>query len=125
MADHDATHSATPAHGAVRGAHGGSHKNHAEKSSQKATFLTVFLVLAVLTVIEVFVPEVYSAEWNRQTKMLLLTGLAVSKAVLVGLYFMHLKWEKPWIKWIALMPVYMGVAAILLMLETIYRQAGR
>ena len=130
MVDHDATRSATPAahggpHDAPPGAtHGGSHKDHAEHPSQKATFFTVFLVLAFLTVVEVFVPEVYASEWNRQTKMLLLTGLAISKAVLVGLYFMHLKWEKPWIKWIALMPVYMGIAAVLLMLETVYRQVG-
>ena len=47
--------------------------------------------------------------------------LAVSKAWLVALYFMHLKWEKPWLKWIALMPAYMGVATVLLMLETVYR----
>ncbi len=34
---------------------------------------------------------------------------------------MHLKWEKPWLRWIALMPVYMGFAVILIMLETLYR----
>jgi len=36
---------------------------------------------------------------------------------------MHLKWEKPWIRWIALMPAYMGVFAVLLMIETAFRPA--
>ena len=117
MSDHDTSHAAGKGHG-------GSEKNHMEKQSQKATFFTVFAILTFLTVVEVFIPQVYSAEWNSHTKMLLLCGLAISKAVLVGLYFMHLKWEKPWLKYIALMPVYMGVFAIILMLETVYRQVG-
>jgi cytochrome c oxidase subunit IV len=53
--------------------------------------------------------------------MLLLNMLAFGKATIVAAFFMHLKWEKPWLKYIALMPVYMGVFAILLMLESMYR----
>lgn len=119
MTSHESSHDdvhAEPHTGAT-----GSHAGHAD---HKGTYITIFLILTVLTVVEVFVPQVYSAEWNRHTKMLLLTLLAVSKAMLVGLYFMHLKWEKPWLKWIALMPVYMGLFAILLMLETVYRTPG-
>jgi len=100
----------------------GSHDE--AEHSHVSTYVTIFLVLGFLTIIEVFVPEVYSAEWNQTTKMLLLCILAVSKALLVGLYFMHLKWEKPWVKYIAMMPAYMGVFAILLMLEAWYRQVG-
>ena len=87
----------------------------------KSTFVTIFLVLAFLTVVEVMVPRVYSAEWNSNTKMMLLVMLAVSKAVLVASYFMHLKWENRWIRWIASMPVYMGAIAILLMCEQAFR----
>ncbi|MHC5212198.1 MAG: cytochrome C oxidase subunit IV family protein [Planctomycetota bacterium] len=88
-----------------------------------STFVTIWLVLAFLTVVEVFVPAVYSAEWNRHTKMLLLVILAIGKASLVGAYFMHLKWEAAWIRWIALMPVYMGIAAVILMCEQAFRGA--
>ncbi len=102
-----------PAHGAAADHHG--------EHSHKATYITIFLVLTFLTVVEVFVPSVYASEYDQHLKMLLLVGLAVSKAVLVGLFFMHLKWEKPWLKWIALMPVYMGLFTIILMLETLYR----
>jgi cytochrome c oxidase subunit 4 len=92
--------------------------------SKRGMFMTIFGTLGLLTLVEVYIPDVYSAEWNGTTKMLLLTFLAVTKAWLVAVYFMHLKWEKPWLKYIALMPAYMGIAVIILMLETVYRQVG-
>ena len=99
-----------------------THDQYGEKkASMRGLFVTVFLVLGFLTIIEVYVPSVYSAEWNQTTKALLLCILAIAKAVLVAMYFMHLKWEKPWLKWIALMPVYMGFAVIIIMLESLYR----
>lgn len=85
------------------------------------TYITVFLVLAFLTVVEVFVPDVYAGAERQHPKMLLLVFLAVAKALIVAYFFMHLKFEKPWLKWIALTPVYMGLFAILLMLESVYR----
>ena len=107
------THPGEPGHAA----HGGGHGGHPTTS----TFITIWLVLAFLTVVELAVPQVYSAEWNRHTKWVLLVLLAISKAMLVGLYFMHLKWEAKWLKYIALMPCYMGVAAVLLMCEEVWR----
>jgi cytochrome c oxidase subunit 4 len=97
---------------------------HDGHESHVGIYVTVFLTLAFLTVIEVFVPQVYSAEWNRHTKMILLCILALSKAGLVGMFFMHLKYEKKWLAWIAMMPIYMGIFAILLMLESVYRNPG-
>lgn len=108
--DHSA-HDAHDPHGRPAAPHGPT----------TSTFITIWLVLAFLTLVELAVPQVYAAEWNRHTKMVLLVGLAFGKAILVGLYFMHLKWEKPWLMWIALMPVYMGVAAVLLMCEEAWR----
>jgi cytochrome c oxidase subunit 4 len=98
-----------------------SHDAEPGHGPTKATFVTVFLVLTFLTVVEVMVPQVYSAEWNKNTKMILLVTLAVGKAILVASYFMHLKWEARWIRWIAAMPVYMGLFAILLMCEQAWR----
>jgi caa(3)-type oxidase subunit IV len=116
---HAAT-SADPGHAQAQGAaHGEAHGDHPTTS----TFVTIWLVLAFLTVVEIFVPQVYSAEWNRHTKMLLLVIFAVGKATLVGAYFMHLKWEAAWLRWIALMPVYMGIAAVILMCEEAFRGA--
>jgi len=89
--------------------------------SMRQVLVTVFLVLSFLTVLELYVPEMYSAEWNKHTKMILLTLLAAAKAVLVAYYFMHLRWEKPWLRYIAAMPLYMGGAVIIIMLESVYR----
>lgn len=102
--------------------HEQAHPAHGEHGSTSPSMIvTVLLILAFLTVIEVFVPQVYSAEWNSTTKMLLLNMLAFGKATIVAAFFMHLKWEKPWLKWICLMPAYMGVFAVLLMLESAFR----
>ena len=94
---------------------------HEAHGPTRSTFVTIWLVLAFLTVVELFVPHVYAAPWNQHTKMILLVLLAVSKATLVAAYFMHLKWEKRWLRWIAAMPVYMGIFAVLLMCEEAYR----
>lgn len=99
----------------VEDAHKVTHQSH------RATYITIFLILGVLTIFEVFVPEVYAADYSGNTKMLLLVGFAVVKAALVAMYFMHLKDEKPWLRWIGYTPIYMGFAVILIMLETIYR----
>ena len=98
-----------------------AHGQVVEKDSMRGTFMWVFFWLTFLTVIELFVPPVYSAEWNSTTKMLLLCLLAGGKALLVACYFMHLKWETKWTRYVALMPIYMGVFVIIIMLETVYR----
>ena len=87
----------------------------------RSMFITIWLTLGFLTMVEIMVPRVYSAPWNHNTKMLLLVTLAVGKAILVALFFMHLKWEKPWLKRIAMLPAYMGGAAVILMIEEAWR----
>jgi len=118
MTDTTHKHEGTHEHGAE---HGAEHEGEHHGSTSPGMIVTVLLVLAFLTMIEVFIPRVYSAEWNTHTKMLLLNMLAFGKATIVAAFFMHLKWEKPWLKYIAIMPAYMGIFAILLMLESTYR----
>ena len=109
-------------HGAAHAAgHAAPHGAAAQDHPTRSLFVTVWLVLAFLTGVEVFVPQVYNSPWNQTTKMLLLVILATSKAILVAAYFMHLKWEAKWVRRIALFPAYMGIAAVLLMLEEHFR----
>ncbi len=108
-------HGHGPAHGDA--AHAGAKHGHPSRS----LFITVWLVLGFLTVVEVFVPQVYNSPWNQTTKMLLLVTLATGKAILVAAYFMHLKWEAKWVRRIAMLPAYMGLAAVLLMIEEHFR----
>ena len=108
-------HHATAAQNGHYTAHPQEHQSH------KATYVTIFLILGFLTVLEIYVPSVYASEWSGTTKMLLLCILAITKAGLVGAFFMHLVWETRWLRWIAYMPIYMGFAVIIIMLETVYR----
>lgn len=43
-------------------------------------------------------------------------GLSTVKAVLVALYYMHLKWDARWLTWLALIPVPLSAALLLLTL---------
>jgi len=98
-----------------------THDHDGEHPNLLGTYVTVFLVLGFLTVIEVFIPRVYSGPWDGHLKMILLCVLAFAKAILVAAFFMHLKWEHPWLRRIAAMPLYMGILVIVIMLESIYR----
>jgi len=116
--EHEAAHA--PAHPAAGEGHGHDPAAH-KHGPTLSTFITIWLTLGLLTIVEIYVPTVYSAAWNQHTKMLLLVILACGKAMLVAAFFMHLKWESRWVKWIALMPAYMGLFAILLMVEEAFR----
>jgi len=58
---------------------------------QHPNYMLIFWWLLGLTVLEVAVPMVITAQ---VPKVALLVSMAVTKAVLVALYFMHLKFEK-------------------------------
>ncbi len=66
------------------------------------TYLRVFIALLVLTVLEYLYARLFS---DRGFTMLVtgLVGLAAIKAILVGLFFMHLVFEGRW-KYLILMP---------------------
>jgi len=72
-------------------------------------YLAVFLGLALLTALDLgiaFLP------WPKRTIVLLLIGLAVWKALLVGLYFMHLKFESNRIRILAVAPLPLAVILV-------------
>jgi cytochrome c oxidase subunit 4 len=72
-------------------------------------YMAIWGWLAVLTVLEVgayFLPP--------PTKWVLLVAFAVSKAALVGLYFMHLRFETRTLGYIALTPL--AIATLLLLI---------
>jgi cytochrome c oxidase subunit IV len=63
---------------------------------------SIWVWLAVLTVVEVLVAA-YIVE--QLPKVILLVGLALTKAALVALYFMHLRFEKGILMLIAFTPL--------------------
>lgn len=63
-----------------------------ESTHKKPNYMAVFVALAVLTLVEVGVAFL---GLGRVTTIIVLVGLAVWKAVLVALYYMHLRFEPP------------------------------
>lgn len=90
---------------------------HVHKSHRKEYFV-IFFLLAFLTIVEVFVPELDLTQFMKGVS---LTVLALGKAGLVGWFYMHLKEETRWLKFIALIPVSAFIYAAVVILESLYR----
>ncbi|MBI2216699.1 MAG: cytochrome C oxidase subunit IV family protein [Candidatus Rokubacteria bacterium] len=76
-------------------------------------YMAIFWWLAVLTVIElgvIFLPT------GKVTIGVLLCGLAVAKAALVAMYFMHLRFETRTLGLIAMTPLTIATLLVLLLL---------
>jgi len=83
--------------------------------SHTKKYLIIFAILAVLTAIEIAIPEM-SLDYTLHAVSL--SFLAVIKAGLVGWYYMHLEFESNWLKFISLIPISAFIYAVVLMLET-------
>lgn len=98
--------------------HHAGHAHHEHKSHKKEYFF-IFILLAVLTAVEIWVAEIPGI--TKFAKGSSLTFLAVGKAFLVAFYYMHLKEETKWLKFIAAIPIAAAVYATVLCLEAIYK----
>jgi len=76
-------------------------------------YMAIFWYLAILTVIEV---GVVFTPMSKLTIGVLLCALALGKAALVALYFMHLKFETRTLGWIAVTPLVIATLLIFLLL---------
>ena len=70
------------------------------------TYIGVFVVLAVVTAVEVFIS---GAGLDRTAMVVILLALATSKALLVVLFFMHLKYDTKWYTYAMVFPVFMAL----------------
>ena len=86
----------------------------AETDTHKGpSYMAIFWWLAALTVIEI---AVIFPGFPKLVVGTLLVALAVSKATLVALYFMHLRFETRTLGWVALTPLAIGTLLILVLL---------
>lgn len=72
-------------------------------------YVGIWVALAVLTMLEVGVA--FLQNWPKEAIILVLVGLAVWKALLVALYYMHLRFEGNRLRILAIAPL--PLAAIL------------
>jgi cytochrome c oxidase subunit 4 len=76
---------------------------------EEPNYMGVFWWLLILTILEI---SVIYAPIARFAIVLLLIGMALTKATLVALYFMHLKYENRTLSFIALTPLLLCVFLI-------------
>lgn len=86
--------------------------------SHTREYLVIWVVLAVLTVLEIGAASVLPHGAPRWMALVL---LAVAKAACVALWYMHLRFERGWLKFIAVLPASAAVYAVVLMLEVVAR----
>jgi cytochrome c oxidase subunit 4 len=86
---------------------------NAHAQHEEPNYMNIFWALAVLTVVEIAV--VYLPTTKLVIGVLLVL-LASSKAALVAMYFMHLKFERPTLGIIALTPMILCVFLIFMLL---------
>ena len=82
-----------------------------ETTHKHPPYLMIWLYLAVLTAAELALA--FELPISRNLKLLLLLFLAVWKAALVGLFFMHLKFERWNLRIMAIIPLPLAVIFIL------------
>jgi cytochrome c oxidase subunit IV len=76
-------------------------------------YMAIFWMLAVLTVVEI---AVVFLPFGKLVNGTLLTALAVGKAALVAMYFMHLRFEVRTLGLIAVVPLIIATLLIFLLL---------
>lgn len=97
-----ADHAAADAH--ADHAEGGAHAAHAGHAPNRAEYFKVFAALFALTVLEVIVANP-NLGISRTLVGIALVGMAVTKAAMVGFFYMHLKHETKILKYTVAIPM--------------------
>jgi len=79
----------------------------------KRPYLRIFLTLTVLTAVEVVLASLIQAPTLR---IIALLGLAVTKAALVALYFMHLRYDNRLLAVVGGVPMLLTLFMLILLL---------
>ena len=83
----------------------------------KVNYIAIFWWLLVLTILEVIAGfPATSMQYPQALKGFLLVGMACTKAVLVAMYFMHLRFDKRALSFIAFIPLVLCVYVVLMLM---------
>ena len=80
---------------------------------EKRPYMQVFVALTVLTAVEVGLANL---EFARSLQIILLVVLAAAKAILVAMFYMHLRYDKPILAVIGGFPFFLAVVMALIIL---------
>ncbi len=81
-----------------------------EDAHNHPNYILVWFALAVMTAVEVGVTFL---SWSKTTLIIVLLALAVWKAILVALYFMHLRFEQRPLRILAVAPIPLAFILVL------------
>ncbi|MFQ6046021.1 MAG: cytochrome C oxidase subunit IV family protein [Gemmatimonadales bacterium] len=79
--------------------------------AKEPPYVMVWVLLAVLTAAEISVA--FLQHWSKLTVIIVLVLLAVWKALLVAMYYMHLRFEKTRVRILALAPLPLAVILVM------------
>jgi cytochrome c oxidase subunit 4 len=86
----------------------------AEADHPHPNYIGVWVLLAVLTGVELGVAFL---DWSKTTLILILLGLAAWKALLVALYYMHLRFEPNRLRILAIAPLPLAVILVIAVIQ--------
>ena len=87
--------------------------HEAETRDRWKIYTVVFAALFVLTILELQVNTVIE---ERSAEVAALVALMMAKALLVVLYYMHLRWESRILRWLVLIPFLAALFFVTIML---------
>ncbi len=87
--------------------------HEAEARDRWKIYSVVFVALFVLTILELQVNEVIE---EKTAEVAALVALMMAKAMLVVLYYMHLRWESRILRWLVLIPFLAALFFVTIML---------
>ncbi len=91
----------------------------AEAQSHRGLFIKVWIGLLVFTLIEIWLAYIH---FSVLVMLTLLMGLSLVKAGMIMAYFMHLRFDKPGLSWLLVVPL---VACILIMVGYFFPDSFR
>jgi cytochrome c oxidase subunit 4 len=83
----------------------------AEAKRHHPNYMAIWAWLFVLTLVELGVA--FLTVFSKQTLILILIGLAIWKALLVALYYMHLRFENNRVRILAIAPLPLAVIMVI------------
>lgn len=84
------------------------------ENKKQPSYVLIWFVLLVLTVVEVSIA--YLSGLPRNVLIVVLVGLAIWKATLVAMYFMHLRFERLRVILMATAPLPLAIILVLVVL---------
>lgn len=85
-----------------------------------ATYLWIWVWLAGLMLLSVFLSEAPVLSMTRGVLIGLVLLLSTIKALLVAMYYMHLRFDRPWLLIIVVFPLFLIALAVLVVYSSTF-----